>query len=160
MDLRQQWCTPPALYASLDEEFSFDCDVAANRRNHLHEKWIGKSKNALSPRTKWGKRNFCNPPFNDIDPWVDRAWAEVSDHDALTVMLLPNRMDRPWFLNHVRHAEIRSFVSRVHYVPPVGVKASSPAFTSLLLVFRPVLIFVHRIDFHLCDGGGRILRST
>jgi len=36
---------------------------------------------------------FCNPPWDKIMPWVEKAFASK----ALTVFLLPARTDTAWF---------------------------------------------------------------
>jgi hypothetical protein len=54
-----------------------------------------------------GERVWCNPPYSQIAPWVEKAWAET---DALViVMLLPaNRTEQGWWQEHVEPYRDRS----------------------------------------------------
>ena len=55
----------------------------------------------------------CRPPWDDIGPWVEKAFASK----ALTVFLLPARTDTPRFhLLKDSGAEIRLFRKRVHFL--------------------------------------------
>jgi hypothetical protein len=42
---------------------------------------------------------WCNPPYSNIRPWVEKAWAEWLHGDVpLVVMLLPaNRTEQGWW---------------------------------------------------------------
>jgi len=79
------WLTPPELYKKLDEEFHFDFDPCP------YPKRVGF--NGLTVR--WGKVNYCNPPFRKIDGNTDGPTAFV--HKAIeeqklgnsTVLLIP-----------------------------------------------------------------------
>ena len=47
--------------------------------------------------TERGERVFCNPPYSDIRPWVEKAWIEAPQAE-LVVMLLPaNRTEPTWW---------------------------------------------------------------
>lgn len=56
---------------------------------------------SLEPSVKWGQRNFINPPFDNIGPFVERAIEEYKQHQSQTVILAPARVNRRWFLQHV-----------------------------------------------------------
>jgi len=74
--VNDHWRTPEWLYKALDLEFRFDLDPCP-----------------LDPHPKidgllldWtGKRVFCNPPYSNILPWIQKALCS----NALTVLLLP-----------------------------------------------------------------------
>jgi site-specific DNA-methyltransferase (adenine-specific) len=75
--------TPDWLYMALDTEFRFDLDPCPL---HGEEKQDGLALN-------WdGHRFFCNPPYSNIRPWVEKALRSK----ALTVLLLPARFDALW----------------------------------------------------------------
>lgn len=45
-----------------------------------------------------GERIWCNPPFSNIEPWVERA----TFSPATVVMLLPaNRTEQPWWQKYI-----------------------------------------------------------
>lgn len=49
---RDDWETPPELYAALDAEFSFNLDVAASDTNHKCAAYYTKETDGLSKN--WG----------------------------------------------------------------------------------------------------------
>lgn len=75
--IRDLWQTPKKIFNNLNKEFIFTHDVAASDKNHLCGKWLTESDNALL--TRWGKVNWCNPPYSKILPWVQKATIE---HEA------------------------------------------------------------------------------
>ena len=67
---REDWRTPPDLFRSLDEEFHFTLDAAANEANHLCPRYYSKLDSAFAHA--WtGERVFCNPPYGrDSGRWI------------------------------------------------------------------------------------------
>ncbi len=88
---RQDWRTPPSVVRTLEDFFGkrFDCDVAADEWNHVCQNWIGEDG---GPGER-GLFNFCNPPFGNIDPFVEDASRCYGE----TVMLTHNNCCSPWF---------------------------------------------------------------
>ena len=98
---RQDWRTPPSVFRALEVKFGpFDCDVAADEHNHLCGNWIGVTGYGV-----WGRRNWCNPPFGDITPFVRRASLLVN-FDATTVMLTHSNCCSPWFREASQNATL------------------------------------------------------
>jgi hypothetical protein len=73
-----------------------------------------------------GERVWCNPPYSNIEPWVQKAWAEVVDDGAgflpggaeLIVMLVPaNRCEQGWWQRHVEPRRDRGFWFGVEFLP-------------------------------------------
>lgn len=90
--------TPIELFNAIQKFYNveFDCDVAASDENHLCEKYYTKENSGLDPKNKWGKYNWCNPPYSDIMPWVERAYAESREYRD-TYMLLPADISTAWY---------------------------------------------------------------
>ena len=44
----------------------------------------------------WHAFNFCNPPYNRIEPWLKKAFAEAKAGKS-TMLLLPSRTSPMWF---------------------------------------------------------------
>lgn len=67
------WQTPLWLFDALDSEFSFWLDAAASEANTLCTQYITAQQNAFV--TEWSSYGavWCNPPYSNIRPWVDRA---------------------------------------------------------------------------------------
>jgi hypothetical protein len=138
----------------------YDLDAAACEESHHAPAWYGwKSGRLLNGLVEpWFGDVFVNPPWDDIGPWVERAWKAWTEpvFDGLTLisisMLLPgNRTHRPWWRDFVEpHRDGRGehpFVWLATHCPPErfsyggpgnprGINAPEPNFTSVLLVLR------------------------
>lgn len=79
-----------------------------------------------------GQRVYCNPPYSQILPWVEKAFAS----SALTVFLLPCRSDTEWFHKLLdRHAEIRFMRKRMDFVS-LDKRRIHPAESSVVATVR------------------------
>jgi len=85
---RQNWQTPPAIFDPLNAEYRFTMDGASEPGNGL----LPKSSTADDPLSWAGERVFCNPPWSNIAPFLEKApEAEVA------VFLVPARTNARWF---------------------------------------------------------------
>lgn len=86
---------PMKDFQALHERFSFTIDVAASEANRKLPRFYTEETNGLL--ASWSReRVYCNPPYSDIAPWIEKAWAE--DQAELIVMLLPaNRTEQRWW---------------------------------------------------------------
>jgi phage N-6-adenine-methyltransferase len=92
------------VFEPLNERFRFTVDVAAAAHNTKLPRFYDRDEDGL--QHGWGsERVWCNPPYSDIRPWVEKAWEEWDtwppDAPAtadLIVMLLPaNRTEQKWW---------------------------------------------------------------
>lgn len=125
------WETPPWLFKALDAEFGFTFDAAASEANHLCKRW-SPNINEIRPQNE--DRIFCNPPYSDIDLFVEHAlyW------HGLTVMVLPAFVDKDWYrrLFESSRVEWRPFRQRVRFYEN-GKPGGSPFFGTVVAVVRP-----------------------
>lgn len=86
--------TAPEIFEPLHERFGFTIDVAASEANARLPRFYTAEVDGLAQ--SWaGERVWCNPPYSDIRPWVEKAWAERA---PLVVMILPaNRTEQAWW---------------------------------------------------------------
>jgi phage N-6-adenine-methyltransferase len=90
--------TAPEMFEPLHERFGFTIDVAASAENRKLERFYSIEDDGLTK--PWiRERVWCNPPYSNIRPWVEKAWAEWLHGDVpLVVMLLPaNRTEQGWW---------------------------------------------------------------
>ena len=67
--------TSPELFARLDERFHFSIDVAAALHNTKCVRYFDIADDGLA--CDWcDERVWCNPPYSDIRPWLEKAWFE------------------------------------------------------------------------------------
>lgn len=94
--------TTPEVFEPLHARFRFTIDVAATPENATLSRFYTAADNGLEQ--SWaGERVWCNPPYSNIEPWVEKA--DYSTHGdfpwrraALVVMLLPaNRTEQGWW---------------------------------------------------------------
>lgn len=122
----QTWRTPVELYTALDAEFGFTFDPCPDLAPHLAGlPLFGTDGLAVS----WtGRRVFCNPPYDQIAPWLAKA-----REAELAVYLLPSRTGTRWWHTYALEAEeIRFLRGRLRFG---GAQWGAP-FASVVLVYR------------------------
>lgn len=137
---RDEWRTPPWLFRWLHRRFRFQMDMAASLDNALCDLWFTREENALGREwALFAQRGFCNPPYSDIDPWIDQAIAEMSQ-GFLTVMLFPSPNGEERFAPVFQHAtEIIDIVGRFSFLRPDGTEVGGNTRGSSVYVFDPSL---------------------
>lgn len=112
----------PADFAVWQQRFAFSIDVAASDENAKLPRYFTAEQDAL--RLSWaGERVYCNPPYSDIEPWLEKAHGEwllsgrVYGGPELIVMLLPaNRTEQGWWQRHVEPYRLAGEI-RVEFLP-------------------------------------------
>jgi phage N-6-adenine-methyltransferase len=140
--------TPAKVFDPLNAEFGFTLDAAANARNAKVSQFFDLESNGLE--RSWGShRVWCNPPYSDIRPWVEKAWWEQASGCPLIAMLLPaNRCEQRWWQTWIEpyrdgrgHAplETRFYRGRFNFGLPNNLEGkfnSSPPFGCVLVIWR------------------------
>lgn len=125
----QNWRTPTEIFGPLHAEFQFTMDGASEPGNGL----LPRSSTADCPVEWDGQRVFCNPPWSNIRPFLEKAVSA-----AVAVFLVPARTNAKWFHRALElGAEVRFFAGRPKFDFPghTGTGHNSPV-DCLLLVFR------------------------
>ena len=127
-----EWVTPDSLYSKLNKEFSFNLDPCSTDENTKCIEHFTKKDDGLSK--DWGgRRVFCNPPYSEINKWVEKAYYETCKDNTLVVMLIPSRTDTKYFHNYIyNRTEIRCIKGRLKFS---NSKNSAP-FPSMIVIFR------------------------
>lgn len=141
--------TPRDLFDALNEEFQFGLDAAASKENKLCECWWDKRVSGLE--NPWYSYNvWCNPPYSDIRPWVEKATEEIAKPGGprVIVMLLPaNRTEQAWWQDLIEPArregriETRFLRGRLRFDTPDHdysrqPKGNRPPFGCVLVIWR------------------------
>jgi len=114
VDIKDLWQTPKSLFNKLNNEFRFTMDVAASDKNKLCKIYYGEKSNALC--NYWDKSNWCNPPYSNIIPWVQKAIKEY-ERGKTTVMLVPADTSVKWFkLAYESCNEVRFISGRISFI--------------------------------------------
>lgn len=66
---------------------------------------------------KWPKNVFVNPPYSQIEKWVDKAIEEHKRQpNSDIVLLVPARTDTKWFAKIMKHAsQVKFLTGRLHF---------------------------------------------
>lgn len=112
------WRTPFQLFQTLNVEFEFTVDAAADESNNLCDRFFTDALN-----TTWSQadRIFCNPPYSLLSRFLDKA-----HEPELSTFLLPVRTSAKWWLNKVltnpNCHEIRFLYRNVKFIPPANIQ--------------------------------------
>lgn len=88
--------TTPEVFDPLNERFGFTIDVAAAAHNAKCALYFTAEDDGLEQ--SWaGESVWCNPPYSDIAPWVEKAWAECSGAISIVLLLPANRTEQNWW---------------------------------------------------------------
>jgi phage N-6-adenine-methyltransferase len=105
--------TTREVFDPLHERFGFTLDVAASAHNAKCDRYLDREADGLA--TSWdGERVWCNPPYSDIRPWVDKAWA--SDCPVIVMLLPANRTEQGWWQDLVEPFRDRGDGFRVEFL--------------------------------------------
>ncbi|MBG0642111.1 phage N-6-adenine-methyltransferase [Enterobacter kobei] len=72
-DEKDCWQTPLWVFDALDMEFGFWLDAASSERNALCANFLTERDDSLSREWNSYGAIWCNPPYSDISPWVEKA---------------------------------------------------------------------------------------
>ena len=141
------WATPLYLFEYAKSRFGdFDLDVCAAHDSFKCQPYYTIDDNSLVQ--PWRKLNWCNPPYSNIRPWVEKAALEINlGHQ--TVMLLPADFSTQWFkLIWEVSSEILIINKRVQFIGATG----SPKFASFLCLINSDALIVEAPRVELIDA--------
>lgn len=140
VSIRNCWRTPKWFFRFFDAQYNFSADVAASAENALVPRFFTEAENALDGF--WGDVGgtvWCNPPYDDISPWV---WgAEQSARAGTgTLMLVPADPGVHWFQESLEsvHRVIWITEGRIRFLhPDTGEPENGNMKGSVLLEWQP-----------------------
>lgn len=104
--------TDPVLFDQLDERFDFTIDVAASQHNAKVWRFYTIEEDGLAQ--SWaGERVWCNPPYSDIKPWLEKAWLEWTKAHIIVMLLPANRTEQGWWQECVEPYRDRGDIGRI-----------------------------------------------
>lgn len=161
-EIRDLWQTPKFVFDYYDKRFGFNIDMAASEKNHLCKYYITEQMNALDKSTvsmavniAWMTERqpsvFLNPPYSNLQPWVEAAVKCSNAHKIPVVMLIPADTSVKWFKYAFEHCTECHFISgRLSFINAETQKpVSGNNKGSVVFIFdpkSPVKQSVHLID--------------
>lgn len=155
---RDTWATPHSFYAVMDHLFHPSIDVCAMPTNSKCQTFIAPPNFESSAsevkfitgrtlagvdamKTSWagyGSVAWCNPPYSDIMPWMDRA-SEMTKEGVTTIMLSHHGLATKWFHKHASQvAGLWILTPRINFIAPEGINGEGNQRDSLLWIFSAV----------------------
>jgi phage N-6-adenine-methyltransferase len=140
------WATPVWLFEYAQQRYGqFDLDVCAAHDSYKCKPYYTIEDNSLT--LPWRQLNWCNPPYSNIRPWIEKAALELNQ-DNSTVMLLPADFSTRWFkLVWELSSEILIINQRVKFVGAT----SSPKFASFFCLISPLGLNLEAPNVQLID---------
>jgi phage N-6-adenine-methyltransferase len=136
-----EWETPRALFAFLDQFFRFDVDVCASVQNAKCRQFLSKNQSGLSQTWPAGRTYWMNAPYSESGKWAKKA-AESAKGGAVVVGLFANRSSTAWYRDHVvPSAMVVQLQGRLRFIHPgrivtPGTMFEAP-FPSILAIWPP-----------------------
>lgn len=117
---KDAWATPQWLFDWQESIYDFDVDLCANDDNAKCKKYITKEKDSLSVDwSKLGWVGWCNPPYSNISPWVEKA-ARSARKGFTTVMLIPTPNGEKYYSSVFSYATAITFITgRIAFYNPL-----------------------------------------
>ena len=148
---RDDWETPPELFATLDNFYNFKIDAAASAKNAKCETYFTKEDNGLLQ--DWDKTTWCNPPYGrEVAMWIQKGCEESEKHNSTVVMLVAARVGTIWFHEYVfnRAREVHFIKGRLNFV---GGKYVAP-FYSMVVVWQGEMGYIGYTEFYAMSRDG------
>ena len=139
--------TTPEVFDPLHERFGFTVDVAAATHNAKLARFFSIEDDGLAQPWGGGERVWCNPPYSNIGPWIQKAWAE-GDAEIIVMLLPANRTEQAWWQDHVEpfrdvpasRLRVEFLRGRLRFIAAGRTEVGPnerPPFGCCLLVWRP-----------------------
>lgn len=134
-----------SLLSLLGKE-SFDLDVCANEataKANIYYSLDERDENSLN--LGWLDLNWCNPPFSNIEPFINKASLEATKGKT-TIMILPNNPETAYIRAAKACADtIIEMPFRLKFLRPNGEpfldkkgKEQGPKFSCLVAIITPL----------------------
>ena len=110
--------TPRYIFDWLNSKYNFDVDLCASDDHHFCDKYYTKENSCLNQIWEPGGVGFCNPPYSDIDPFIDLA-IQYASWNFTTVFLIPDFNGEARFDKIPKHAKtIIHLIGRISFIRP------------------------------------------
>jgi phage N-6-adenine-methyltransferase len=98
-EIRDLWQTPKFFFDYYDKRFNFKWDLACNTGNRLCEFGSTKEFSAFDTLSTQFLETpvWCNPPYSNIMPWVEKCIDISVRSETKVVMLIPADTSVKWF---------------------------------------------------------------
>jgi len=141
--VNDEWETPLDIFQQGIKRTGIipELDVCCTKQNTKCISYFTKEGNGLY--LEWIRDWFCNPPYSEVDKWIERANNQSMKHKTNGFMLIFHKSDTKWYHKYIYNIETESYLHKIY--PIKGrvnfllngnqVKNSSP-YDSIFIEFR------------------------
>lgn len=136
---KNEWRTPPEVFAWASSLIGgIDYDTACTLENRLADRIVGRYSlqdicKADALAVGWFGRCWCNPPYDNIEPWIAKALASKS---AITAMLIPSPNGEARYAELCAKSHEIQIVGRLAFLKPDGRPVSGNTRGSSLFIIN------------------------
>ena len=138
--------TPWWFIKSLEDftNLSIDLDVCAAPNTAKSKNYLSLEEGNSAFKQSWSDINYCNPPYSDISPWVEKSYGE-SLSGSVTLMLIPDKTEVGYTRLARHYADtVIHMPFRLNFLRPDGSefldtkgKKQGPKFPVCVYIFTP-----------------------
>ena len=134
---RDSWQTPDWLYRWLNDNFYFEVDLAASDTNAKCKKYYTIEQDSLSQNWSpyYHAVGFCNPPYSNIKPWLQKAVESAEKYHFQSVFVLPSLNGASWQQYALEASELLFINGRVAFVNSKGEQIKGNTSGTVIAVF-------------------------
>lgn len=131
-----EWSTPDYVWRFMQHiAGKFELDAAATKDNAICKHFLGPgsvlSEDALNVR--WlVSPVWCNPPYSQVEAFMQKALHESRMGGVTVVMLVPARTDTKWWHEYAAKGEVTFLRGRLKF----GGQKNSAPFPSAIVIFK------------------------
>lgn len=113
--------TPDYLIHRIAGFYGAEVDLACSESNQkLPFGLVSEKYDSLSVRwADYGSIGFCNPPYSNISPWIEKAIVEATENDFETVFLIPTPNGDKWADLLKNASSIEFITGRISFIDPI-----------------------------------------
>ena len=123
---------------------SIGLDVCCSTLTAKASNWLSIDDDDDGLTRSWCGVNWCNPPYSDIKPWVEKA-SDESKLGSTTLMLIPDKAEVGYTSLARQHADtVIHMPFRLNFLRPDGTefldkngKKQGPKFPVCVYIFTP-----------------------
>jgi len=95
------WETPPLILEKAMKKYGIHpmLDVCATNKNTKFKKYFTIQDNSLTKN--WDEDFFMNPPYSEIESWMERAWLQHVKYNVNALILVFAKTGVKWWHNYV-----------------------------------------------------------
>ena len=138
--------TPWWFIKSLEDHtnLNIDLDVCCAANTAKADKFYSLDKGNNGLLEDWSNINYCNPPYSNVAPWIEKAYGE-SLCGKTTLMLIPDKAEVGYTRVAREHADtVIHMPFRLNFLRPDGSefldkngKKQGPKFPVCIYIFTP-----------------------